>query len=191
MLFIRSMSKIHKTEYHYLKMPFYFDIVCSDRRIYNIQMTFLYQYPAKMKGALRPSCLAEKPQTQRLHYFVTRSFLSYLNEWKKGDFPLEWQQYFYPKHKMPKERPFPYAKDETVKEYMSSLICGSFQAVLDRKSYQKNDIETERIRYLLAELNIVRWFFLIHDCELKNRMKHKLTEGVLRVYALKNSRLRN
>ncbi len=185
------MSKLHKIEYFCLKMPFLFDVICSDKNVYNVNMTFSYFYPARTKGAIRPSLLSEKPKACRLHYFVTHSFLSYLDEYKKHDFPLEWQVYFSSQSKMPKKREYPYADDASIKAYMSSLICGSFKGALDKKSYQRNNIETERILYLTAELDVVRWGFLIHDCKVQKRLHHMPKERILRIYNLFFPRQRN
>lgn len=175
------MSKrIHKPEYFYLKMPFSFDMVCSDRRKYQIQMTFLYQYNAKDKTSLKPSIFYQKPMVRRLHFFMTRLFLSYMNYFGNSDFPIEWQEYFSVKSKYAKARPYPYANDDNTKKYMSFLIAGSFRDYMNRQK----GIEGERIRTLTADLNILNFDFLINDCVPQKKIKHKPLDKVVYVYKL-------
>lgn len=170
-------KRIHKPEYFQLKMPFYFDMVCSDRRLYDIDMMFLYKYPVKV--GIRPSIYAFQPQTRRLHFFMTRSFVSFLRETKIPEFPIEWQEYF-KSVQIPKQRSFPYAQDDDIKRYMSSSICGSFRGYLDRLK----GIEEERIRYLLAEVNIVQWEFFVIDCVIQKKLKHQPLDKIMKVYSL-------
>lgn len=172
--------RVHKPEYFYLKMPFLFDMVCSDRRSYQIQMTFLYQYNAKEKGAMRPSIFYQNTTVRRLHFFVTRSFLSYMKNFGNSDFPIEWQDYFSEKPKYSKQRPYPYANDENTKKYMSFLIAGSFRDYVNRQK----GIEGERIRTLTADLNILNVDFLINDCVPIKKLKHKPQDKILAVYRL-------
>ncbi len=171
-------NRIHKPEYHTLKMPFLFDMVCLDRKAYTISMTFQYQYLARQKGALRPSVFANKPEVCRLHYFLTRAFLSFLEEYRHLDFPIEWQEYFSPKVKMPKVRPYPYASDDKIKEYISNSICDSLKGKIIRQA----DIQKERLDYLFQDLKITSWNFLIHSCTPHRQRLKKQTNKVLRLY---------
>ncbi len=170
--------RIHKPEYHTLKMPFLFDMVCLDNRPYTVSMTFQYQYLAKQKGALRPSVFANKPEVCRLHYFLTRAFVLFLEEYRHVDFPTEWQEYFSSKVKMPKVRPYPYASDDKIKEYISYSLCDSLKGQILRL----NGIQKERLDYLLQDLKITGWNFLIHSCVPHRHRVKKAQQKVVRLY---------
>lgn len=170
--------RIHKPEYHTLKMPFLFDMACLDRKAYTVSMTFQYQYLAHQKGALNPSVFACKPEVCRLHYFLTRAFISFLEDHQKIDFPVEWQTYFSPKLKMPKVRPYPYASDNQLKKYISHSICDSLKGEIIRQE----GIQKERLDYLLKDLKIINWDFMIHSCTPHHHRLKKQTNKVLRFY---------
>ena len=171
-------KKIHKIEYHRLKMPFLFDMACMDKKIYTVKMMFLYQYPARDPGAIRPSVFASKPEVARLHYFTTRALLSFLKEYRHVDFPIEWQEYFSKKAQMPKLRPYPYASDDQIKGYISSSLSDMLRGYITRTG----GIQKERLDYLLGDLKIKSWSFLIESCDPQKKLKKMPHDKIIRLY---------
>lgn len=172
--------KIHKTEYHHLEMPFMFDMVVKGKKPYNVEMLFLYKYPAK--GGERPSVLALNPKAKRLHYFMTRLFVEYLREKDQSDFPLDWEANFSSRSKYIHERAYPYASDYELKRYISSMLASVFTHYLN----EKRGIEAERIDYLFADLNFVSFNFMIQDCVPLKPLKIKAHDKVRYIYPLYN-----
>lgn len=170
--------RIHKTEYHHLEMPFMFDMVCKNKKPYNINILFLYKYPAK--GGERPSVLALNPKARRLHFFMTRLFLKYLEEEDKSDFPIEWDENFSPHSKYLHHREYPYAPDNELKRYISSTLASVFSHYLK----EQKGIEMERVDYLFADLNFVSFNFMIQNCTPLKPLKIKSYNKVRYVYPL-------
>ena len=170
-------KRIHKIEYHHLEMPFTFDMVCK-KKPYNVSMLFLYKYPAK--GGERPSVLALNPKAMRLHFFMSRLFLKYLEEEDKSDFPVEWDENFSPRSKYIHNREYPYAPDEELKRYISSNLASVFSHYLK----EQRGIEMERIDYLFADLNFVSFNFKIQNAIPLKPLKIKTHEKIRYVYPL-------
>ena len=180
-------KKVHKVEYYQLKLPFLFDMVCMDKKSYNVKMTFLYFYPARAEGALRPSVFAQKPEVLRLHYFMTRALVQFLKEYRHVDFPVEWQEYFPQKQKKTLNRPYPYASDEQIKRYLSDTQSDMLRGYITRES----GIRQERLDYLLKDLKIASWKFLIESCIPQKRVLHIPENKVLRLYTDLRTHLRD
>ncbi|MBQ8250384.1 MAG: hypothetical protein IJY92_00550 [Alphaproteobacteria bacterium] len=180
-------KRIHKVEYYQLKLPFLFDMVCKDKRVYNVKMTFLYAYPARAEGALRPSVFAQKPEVLRLHYFLTRTLTDFLKEYRHVDFPIEWQEYFPQKQKKILNRPYPYASDEQIKKYLSDTQSDMLRGYIIREG----GMMKERLDYLLADLKINTWRFLIESCTPQKRVSHVPENKVLRLYTDLRTHLRD
>ena len=170
--------RIHKTDYHHLEMPLMFDMVCKNKKPYNVEMLFLYKYPAK--GGTRPSVLALDPKARRLHFFMTRLFLKYLQEEDQSNFPIEWDENFSPRSKYLHKREYPYAPDEELKRYISSTLASVFSHYLK----EQKGIEVERIDYLFAELNFVSFNFMIQNCSPLKPLKIKSHDKIRYVYPL-------
>lgn len=170
--------RIHKTEYHHLEMPLMFDMVCNNKKPYNVEMLFLYKYPAK--GATRPSVLALNPQARRLHFFMTRLFVDFLENDYHGNFPVEWDQNFSKNSKYVHERVFPFASDNELKRYISSTLASIFEHHLK----EKKGLSIERIHYLFAELNFVSFNFQIQKCTPLKPLKHRPQAKIGYIYPL-------
>lgn len=155
-----------------------FDMVLKGKKPYNVEMLFLYKYPAR--GGERPSVLALNPKAKRLHYFMTRLFVEYLNTADKSDFPLEWEANFSPRSKYIQEAGYPYASACELKRYISSTLCSVFTHYLN----EQKGLAIERIDYLFADLNFVSFNFMIQNCVPLKPLKIKAHDKIRYVYPL-------
>ena len=122
-----------------------------------------------------------------MHYFLTRTLTDFLKEYRHVDFPIEWQEYFPQKQKKILNRPYPYASDEQIKKYLSDTQSDMLRGYIIREG----GMMKERLDYLLADLKINTWRFLIESCTPQKRVSHVPENKVLRLYTDLRTHLRD